>query len=397
MNNSTVRPIKVGIAGAAGSVGSALVRRLHDAGWQVIAATRNRLGAALLNAAVPGCEIRIGSLTPGGATHPLDDCDVIINCALAGSGGNPRQAYVRNRALVDGLMKAKSIRWLIHFSTVASYGELNRQQSDEQRAFQQPRPDSEYGRSKLDTERYAVRQTGLRGIKFTALRLGHVYGLGCPRSKEIIEFALDPHFRLPYDGRLASNAIRIDRLAASIVQLLSSDPPGSIYNFAEYDRTWRQVFDWHTACLGRSAVLAMSDEESDAAHNVYEKASFVLDTLAWLRSLPINDLIRSPAVFDLALQILVKTPPWITEYVTGINRRLGARRIVAQAGSDQRPTLHPAYYSAGMPGPFLELATIPTEGLGSEIEYCQALRQWYHQLSTPKLPELSQWSGETRP
>jgi hypothetical protein len=49
-------------------------------------ALRNALGAALCSAAAPDCEIRIGSLTPpAGEPHVLDDCDVIVNCALESS------------------------------------------------------------------------------------------------------------------------------------------------------------------------------------------------------------------------------------------------------------------------------------------------------------------------
>ena len=121
-----MKPNKIAVTGATGQVGAALVRRLHDEGWHVVAATRNALGAALMHASVPDCDIRIGSLARTDGKHLLDDCDIVLNCAIAGSGGNPRQAYLRNRALVDGLLEAKSLRWLIHFSTVAIFGELIR-------------------------------------------------------------------------------------------------------------------------------------------------------------------------------------------------------------------------------------------------------------------------------
>src|SRR5688572_8688971 len=120
-----MKPKKVAITGASGQVGSTLLRHLHNSGWPVVAAVRNRLGAALCHAAVPDCDIRVGSLAPKrGEAHLLDDCDVIVNCALESGVGIPRQAYTRNRAVVDGLLQAKSLRWLIHFSTVAVYGEL---------------------------------------------------------------------------------------------------------------------------------------------------------------------------------------------------------------------------------------------------------------------------------
>lgn len=378
-------PNKVAVTGATGQVGAALVRRLHDAGWHVVAATRNALGAALVHASVPDCDIRVGSLARSDGKHLLDDCDVVINCAIAGSGGNPRQAYVRNRELVNGLLEAKSLRWLIHFSTVATFGELIRAHRDEQRAFDQPEPGSEYGRSKLYVERYASRQSRARGIKATLLRLGHVYGAGIGRSREIVELARDPSFRLPFDGRFASNGIHVDRLSASIGALLAGDAARDTYSFAEKDSTWRNVFDWHTNCLGLPRVAAMAEADSERARAVWARASIPREVAAWVRGLPVKRLVRAPAMFDLALRILVHTPTAITTRVTSINRRVGARGEVAGTMNGSTKPLAPLYLSAGMPGPFLDLAPIPVTGAGSDSERCRELREWYQLWSTPRI------------
>ena len=378
-------PNRVAVTGATGQVGAALVRRLHDAGVHVVAATRNALGAALVHASVPDSDIRVGECARSGGKHLLDDCDVIVNCAIAGSGGNPRQAYSRNRALIDGLLEAKSLRWLIHFSTVAIFGELIRAHRDEQQAFEHPRPGSEYGRSKLYVERYTASQIEARGIKATLLRLGHVYGAGIGRSREIIELARDRNFRLPFDGRFPSNGIHVDRLSASIVRLLGSDPQRTTYSFAENDSTWRDVFDWHTTCLRLSAVPGMSEAESESLRAQRARASIPREVAAWLRGLPVNRLVRSPAMFDLALRVLVHTPPAISTRVTGINRRVGARGHVSATMGGYGKTIPPLYLSAGMPGPFLDLAPVAAAGPGSESERCHELREWFHLWSTPRI------------
>lgn len=380
-----MKPNKIAITGATGQVGAALVRRLHDEGWHVVAATRNALGAALVHASVPDCDIRVGSLARSGGKHLLDDCDIVVNCAIAGSGGNPRQAYVRNRALVDGLLEAKSLRWLIHFSTVAIFGELIRAHRDEQQAFDRPHPGSEYGRSKLFVERYAARQIKDRGLKGTLLRLGHVYGAGIGRSREIIELSRDASFRLPFDGRFPSNGIHIDRLSNSIVSLIAGDATRDTYSFAEKDSTWRNVFDWHTSCLGLAPVPAMSDADSDSARAVWARASIPREVAAWMRGLPVKGLVRAPAMFDMALRILVRTPSAITTRVTSINRRVGARGDVAGTMGGYSKPIPPLYLSAGMPGPFLELAPIPETGAGSDADRCRDLREWYHLWSTPRI------------
>jgi nucleoside-diphosphate-sugar epimerase len=165
-----IAPKKVGVTGATGQVGSRLLRHLQAAGIPAVAVVRNALGAALCSAAASGCEIRIGSLTPpAGEPHVLDDCDVIVNCALEGSGGIPRQAYTRNRALVDGLLKARSLKWLVHLSTVAVYGELITAARDPEHERLHPHPTSEYGRSKLDVEQYAAEQARRRGLECTSV------------------------------------------------------------------------------------------------------------------------------------------------------------------------------------------------------------------------------------
>lgn len=386
---------RIAVTGATGQVGAALVHRLHAEGWPVVAATRNALGAALIEADTPGCEIRIGSLTPApGSAHLLDDCDIILNCALAGSGGNPRQAYARNRQLVDGLLQAKALRRLIHFSTVAVYGELIQRYPDEPRGFAHPKPASEYGRSKLDVERYAARRCRARSLPLTVLRLGHVYGAGIGRSREIIELARHPEFQLPFDGRHASNAIHVERVGTAVLELLASGEGPEVVNLAEAAATWRHVFDWHTACLDLPRVSGMSEERSQAEHDVFARSSAVRDVLGWLRGLPLANLVRSPAVFDVALRVLASTPTGVTRRVTDLNRRVGARSLVARAlGTRGRP-LGPLYYSVGMPGPHLPLRSAPAAGADSEPARCHALRTWYQRWSTPPLAAFPEVADE---
>lgn len=372
---------RVGVTGATGQVGAAIVKRLHAEGWHVVAAVRNSLGAALLDATVPGCDIRIGSVSRRDGKHVLDDCEVIVNCALASSGGNPRAAYSRNRALVDGVLEAKSLRWLVHFSTVAIFGELIRPFRDERDAFEHPKPESEYGRSKLYVEQYAARRSRERGIQATMLRLGHVYGPGIWRSREIVEFVRDPGFRLPFDGRFPSNAIHVDRMADSIASLLSARPDLPLYSFAEHMNTWRHIFDWHSRALAAAPVQGMSEEDSVAARDVWARASIPREVAAWVRGLPVKRLVRSPSLFDLALRVLVRTPTAITSRVTSVNRRVGARGTVLAALGGGPRIIPPLYLSAGMPGPFLSLAPLPEP----ESRRAEELRTWSDGWSKPFL------------
>ena len=370
-------PIRIGITGATGQVGSRLLQHLQDAGFTVVAAVRNALGAALCDAVAPGADIRIGSLIPdNGQPHLLDDCDVIVNCAIESAGGIPRQAYTRNRALIDGLLQAKALKRLVHFSTVAVYGEL---------ITNNPRPGSEYGRSKLYVERYALRQARRRGVRCTAIRLGHVYGAGIARSREILELARTPGFELPFGGRLPSNAIHADDVGAAIVSLLRDDVAGDVYGLTESSHTWRDVFDWHTGCLGLPPVSPMDDADSTAQRSAWADRSVTRDALGWLRGLPIKSLVRAPATFDLALRVLANTPDALTKRVSDFNRRTGARAQVASAANLGVSPVPPVYLSAGMPGPVLAIPSIPSAGFGSEPERARELQEWYDLWRAPRV------------
>ena len=370
-------PTRIGLTGATGQVGSQLLRHLRAAGFEVVAVVRNPLGAALCDVVAPDVEIRVGPLAPDeGQTHVLDDCDVIVNCAIESAGGIPRQAYTRNRALVDGLLKAKALKWLVHFSTVAVYGEL---------ITKDPCPGSEYGRSKLYVERYAARQARRRGIRYTAIRLGHVYGAGIARSREIIEFARTPGFELPFGGRLPSNAIHADNVGAAVVHLLQQGAADDVCGLCETSHTWRDVFDWHTRCVGLTAVHDMPDADSTARREAILRQSPVRDAIAWLRGLPIKSLVRSPAMFDLALRALVKTPSSMTKAISDINRRTGARGDIVRADAAAERAVAALYLSDGVPGPFLEIPGAPADGLGSEMERARELRDWYELWRRPRL------------
>src|SRR6185295_12315614 len=310
--------------------------------------------------------------------------DVIVNCALESSGGIPRQAYTRNRALVDGLLKARSLKWLVHLSTVAVYGELITAARDPEHERLHPHPTSEYGRSKLYVEPYAGEQARRRGIECTVVRLGHVYGAGIARSREIIEFARDPKFRLPFDGRLPSNAIHVDGVGAAIAGLLRRGPSGGVVSLAESHHTWRDIFDWHTAALGLTPVAAMNETESSAQRRGWMGGSAVRDAVRWLRGLPVKSLVRSPSTFDLALRVLVRTPASITKLASDVNRRSGARAQIARVNASGAVAIPSLYLSDGMPGPFLDLPELPARGLGSPGDRAGELEHWADLWSTPR-------------
>jgi hypothetical protein len=202
---------------------------------------------------------------------------------------------------------------------------------------------------------------------------------------------------LPFGGRLASNAIHQDALGAAVVALMLDGARHSIYGVAEPEHTWRDVFDWHTGCLGLPPVLPMTDAESVAQRTAWTDRSIVREALTWVRGLPVKSLVRSPATFDLALQVLANTPDSITARVSDFNRRTGARAHIARVERGDAAPLPPVYLSAGMPGPLLDLPAIPSTGLGSGVERARELQEWYDLWHTPRMRAATAGIGlETR-
>ena len=129
----------------------------------------------------------------------------------------------------------------------------------------------------------------------------------------------------------------------------------------------------------------MTEADSAAQRSAWADRSVAREALAWLRGLPIKSLVRSPATFDLSLQVLANTPDSITRRVSDFNRRTGARAHIARVQQAAALPLPPVYLSAGMPGPFLDLPSIPSSGLGSEAECARELQEWYDLWHTPRM------------
>ena len=258
--------LRVGITGAAGQVGSVIVQTLSaNPGIETVAVCRNLLSAGVIHSLAPGCDIRIGSLArPKDAGQLLGDCDTVVNCALAMVSARPRESREQNLAIGRSLLELPKLSVLIHLSSIAVYGgsidaARYRRRKD---AFRFPRPDNDYGRSKLAVERRVARRAGEKNISCYILRLGHVIGAHTDRSRAILMDAANPAFRLPFEGTLPSNTIRVGHLAAMIEALVHGKVPSGVYDVAEPSRTWREVFDWHTRSTGLPDVGGLDDVSS---------------------------------------------------------------------------------------------------------------------------------------
>lgn len=375
--------LRVGITGASGQIGSHLVEALGQTeGIEVVAVCRNSLSAGLLEAS--GCEVRVGSITDGESVRAvLGDCDAVVHCALA--SGSARQARQANEAMVRNLARLDRLGRLIHFSSVAVYGSCI---DGGAVTFDRPRPDTYYGREKLLIERATARAFRAADISYFILRLGHVYGARQWLSRGIVAMATEGRPCLPYDGRLLSNAIRSDNLAAAIRSLLlRADRTSRTYNVANLPQaTWRQVCNWHTQALDLPRVLPIPEVESDrlmraaiAQRHRPLTATLLLESLRWLRSLPRQYVSACPSLREIGLCALAGLPASIERRARAAYASLAAAREIAKISADVADA-PPWLLCDAMPGPFL---AIPERGPSVEDAARAGLVDWYEAIAGP--------------
>jgi UDP-glucuronate 4-epimerase len=374
------RPGLIGVVGGAGLVGSRVVQDLVQQGIPVVAIVRNALSAAVLEALIHGVNVRIGSVDlPDAAAVTLDAADTVINCAIAGSGGIPRNAYTRNRDIVDGILSVPGVRRLIHFSSVAVYGEIFSGISEDAGQFAAPHPTSEYGRSKLNVEQYARARCAERDVDCTVVRLGHVYGPEVARSREILSLIGMRDFHLPFDGRYPSNAAHLARIGEAITALTQAEDAPAVTNLWEPSLSWRDLFDWHAAAIGADCARGLDEASSRRVQRSMLDRSVRSTTTRWMRSLPVSELVRSPAIFDRVLMILARTPTGVTQRARTLGRKLKGGPLVSP-GASIAAGLPVLYCSEGAPGPTLPM---PALDEGAAFDLRTQLHDWYEGITRP--------------
>lgn len=374
--------LKVGITGAGGQIGSMLATTLGQApNLQVVATCRNSLTAGLLQET--GCVVRVGSIVEEQfARRLLDDCDVIIHCALA--SGDARKSRLLNESMIHNLARLTDTTLVIYLSSVAVYGSCI---DSKRTSFERPCPDTYYGREKLHLERVAIRACAERGVRYCVLRVGHVYGPGQWLSRRVVDMAEGALGSLPYDGRLPSNAIRSDRLASAVNSLvMTPDPASQIRNVADVPQTtWRQVCDWHTDTLKMPAVAAMPAAESGAWKRVLRRDRFrplsarlLQESVEWLRSLPRQYAAACPSLREAGLCLLARSPLTVESRLKKLYVTLAAAREIErmrEAASDTPPAW---LFSDAMPGPYLGGAAAER---GDETRVQADLVKWYERIA----------------
>lgn len=221
--------MRVAVTGGTGFVGSHVVVRLLEHGHRPQLLVRDRAKAARVLAAL-GVDLGSVDLVDGDMTDPtavstlLDGADAVIHAAAAVGVTGPRSDVLRSNVRgvenVVGKAVERGLDPVIHVSSVAVFVPPDRSVITPSGRLASPRTD--YGRSKLEAERYARRRQD-EGAPVTIVYPGGVLGPGQPILDSLMEGlagALGSAWPMPRGGVAI---IHVDDLAEALVRLVTPD------------------------------------------------------------------------------------------------------------------------------------------------------------------------------
>jgi nucleoside-diphosphate-sugar epimerase len=353
--------MKVAVIGAAGQVGSAIVRALgKERDLTPVAIVRHDVAAQAVKV-LSKAEVRVGAMNDAStAANLLAGCEAAINCSIA--TGLPAAARAANERVVGSIAAAArqgmSLSTFVHLSTVGVYGLFHDPVLGG--SFDRPRPDTAYGRDKLQME-HVVHGMLPAPVRPFVLRVGHVYGPHQSHSKAFLDLLRHPRFAVPFEGRHAANAIHAERLARSIAELIRRKDglPAGTYNALDApNSSWKDLLALHAEASGLPLPRLLDDSESQAMRSALVARSKhpllgELKTLASGVGSALGAVATMPALRDVALAGLSRAPQRLEQaikhrYVLWSSRKnIGALRALDQA------VIPVHLFSAGVPGPCL--------------------------------------------
>jgi hypothetical protein len=219
-----------------------------------------------------------------------------------------------------------------------------------------------------------------RSGKCTILRVGHVYGPELRWSESLFDLIQRHRFRLPFDGRRASNAVAISNLVEAVREVLLSTPSANTLNVTNLPQTtWRELFDLHAEACVSPFVGSLPSSESEDFTRIYRQRArtgtlsrFVKETMSWALHLPGSYIAAVPTIKTFAQQAVALIG---NEELDSKMWALYSRTLAPPIGAGSGAVVEPVFFSGPMPGP-----SVQYHG-GTHTELVPALRSWYEAMS----------------
>jgi UDP-glucose 4-epimerase len=221
------------VTGASGFIGSALVRYLAAADWDVVAVDRKP-------PADSDQQARLADVAQEGALAGLLDARTVIfhmaaSADVAASVANPRHDFDNTfRGVFEVLEAARHAGSRVVFPSTASIFDRSNTLPLSERAF--PRPTSPYAAGKLGGEAYCHAYHRSYGVDVRIARLFSVYGVGMFRFAihDIVRKIQQDHQDLTIlgDGTQVRDYLFIDDAVRGLAMVATEGSSGEEYNVA---------------------------------------------------------------------------------------------------------------------------------------------------------------------
>lgn len=249
------------VTGATGMLGSHVVERLRDDGWDVRALVRDPSAARALLDGIGAEPARGDVMDAASVREAARGCDVVFHAAavITPHGGWERFRTVNIEGTTNVVAAARDAgARLMHVSSVAVYGMAARYEAgglvDESLALRPLPPHDHYGRSKRESEAVALDAHRRGELWTTAIRPAVIYGRRdrqfVPRLARLARAGVVP---LPGGGRATLAVVHAANVADAATLAARTDAAGGqAYNVAnDFDMTVAEFFRLASIGLGR--------------------------------------------------------------------------------------------------------------------------------------------------
>jgi 2-alkyl-3-oxoalkanoate reductase len=250
---------RVVVTGAAGMIGTELVRRCRDRGDRVVGVDQQ----AFDEPGVDTVTLELGSPAPSDRSRPellaaLDGADLVIHAAAIVAESGDRQRFVEvnvggTRSVLEA-SAAVDVGRVVHLSSIVVYGGAYPAGAMLDEDAPVVPTGGPYTDTKIGAEHAALQVAGATGVPLTIVRPGDVYGARSVswvlRPIDLLRRGL---FVLVDGGRWPLSPIHVDDVVAGILSAgASPGAVGRIYNLAGGQVPCATFFGHHARYVGVS-------------------------------------------------------------------------------------------------------------------------------------------------